>query len=652
MFRSVFAACAVLCCASVALAERNGPVPTIPGVKVTVAPKIDGVLTDGEWPEGGHGQDFFDKDVFTPSKDKGEFWIAYDDKFVYFAGRAATEPRKIVADEYRKNVDLNGNDVFMLAIDGPSSGQDIDLFRMNPQGATSLRLSGGRAAKTEWLGEFDCVGKTTKDGWQVEARIPWSLITRPAAGRRDVTFNVLWYQANQANTYEWRITKDDFRNFPRWTEIDVPAVKNDHSVKLLPYTYFGFDENGRHIANAGLDLKTELSNGLTVVGTVNPDFRNIENNILSLDHSYFERLADDARPFFQEGSRYRGFGFDQKVFATQRITDFDFGVNAYGRVGPKAQVAVLSTVDIANQTVFAGSLGYRIDNGKTLTFGYAHNGQRGLANDAVHMFYDQKFGDWDAYVGFQGTNDEVTKTGSRINAGLFKESGGTSSSIEYVQVTPDFNPRLGFSPEQDFRGVNGSYGIQRQPPKGMVREWAVSVSGQNYWRMDGADYRRGVEGDLNLRLSNDMTFSASASASRFEGSDDHLVSLSSSYPSSNAYRNLGVSYSYGRFGGLPYQQVGFYARYRPTRRSQVNLGTQLVDYDGFARQVILSGSLDIGRYEAIGGRLVNSGDDWNWYLSYRMTGKRGNEFFLILGDPNATEFKKTLVLKAVFPVKF
>lgn len=633
-------------------ATPGDPVPQLPGVKVAVAPRLDGVLSEGEWPGAGHGENFFDMDVYVPSRDKGEFWLAYDEKFVYFAARAATDPSRLVKDEYRKNVDLDGNDTFILAIDANRSGQDSDRFGMNPQGATSLRLSGGRAAKTEWLGEFDCVGKVTATGWQVEARIPWALVSRPAPGKHDLTFNVLWYQSAQTNTFEWTVTKGDFRNFPTWTGVDVPFVAKDRSIKMLPYVYAGVDENGRHITNGGLDLKSEVGDSLTVVGTVNPDFRNIENNILSLDHSYFERLADDARPFFQEGSRYRNFGFDQRIFASQRITDFDIGVNAYGRLGAKTQMAVLSTFDFGNEMTFAGSMSHRFDNSRTLEFSVAHRGRRGMDNDAFNMFFDQRMGDWDAYLGVQGTNDQVTKTGSRVNAGLFRESGGFSGGFELVQVTPDFNPTLGFSPEQDLRGFNFNAGVQRQPKGGAVRQYEVGLSGANYWHFDGRAYRHEVSLRNEILFRSDIGVGYELTSSRFEDSDDHLVSVQTQYPLSNTYRNARASFAWGRFQGVPYRQVGLQVNYRPVSRAQLAVRTQFVEFDGFQRQVVFSANYDVGKFEALGGRLVNRGSDWNWYLSYRMSGKRGNEFFVILGDPNATEFKKTLVLKAVFPVSF
>ena len=130
---------------------------SLPGIKLPKAPKIDGVLAPGEWPDGARGEGFKDKGTGTVSDEKAEFWIGYDDRHVYFSARAMTNPTKIVAEEYRQNVNLQGNDSFLLALDGLSSGQDFDVFTINAQGATNLRLAGGRAAKTEWLGDFEAV---------------------------------------------------------------------------------------------------------------------------------------------------------------------------------------------------------------------------------------------------------------------------------------------------------------------------------------------------------------------------------------------------------------------------------------------------------------------------------------------------------------
>ena len=628
----------------------KGTVPTLPGIRAERPPTLNGEFAVGEWDDRARAEGFTDKDTGLVSDEKGEFWLTYDDRFVYFAARAHTDPKSVVADEYRQNVSLEGNDSFMLAFDCQASGQDLDIFSMNPQGATNLSLSGGRAAKTEWLGEFEAVGKKTGTGWQVEARIPWSLVRLPSAGQRDLVFNVLWYRTNKSNTYEWAYTKSDFKNFPKWTSVDVPTVKNDRTIKALPYFYGGIDHDRKAVLNAGVDLKTEVTDDLTLVGTVNPDFRNIENNILSLDHSYFERLADDARPFFQEGSGFRSFGFDQRVFASQRIRDFDTGVNLYGKLSPSTQMALLSTVDFGNRLAVATSFGHRFDSNRTLNFGYVRNEEAGARNDAVNLFYDQRAGDYDFYASFQGTDDAEFKSGTRFNTGFFRENGGVSAFVEYFQVSPDFHPRLGFSPEQDLRGVSASYGREIQKRLGFLSEYSFEVGGSYVTRMDGRAYRHDATGEFVGRVGQKFVVAAAGSVSRFEDSRDYEVSLEAARPVGNPYRNVGVGVTLGRFDGDPFRSYALRVNYRPIQRMQLSSRMQWVDYRGFDRQWVLSANYDIGKYEAVGGRLVRQGDEWNWYLSYRLSGKRGNEFFVILGDPNAPEFRRALIIKAVIPL--
>ncbi|MBL8064980.1 MAG: hypothetical protein JNM34_03875 [Chthonomonadaceae bacterium] len=606
-------------------------------------------MSAGEWPESGHGDGFFDKDTGLVSDEKAEFWIGYDDHHVYFAARAYTDPKKLVDEEYRQNVGLEGNDAFYLALDGMSLGQDFDVFAINPQGATSLRLAGGRAAKTEWIGDFESAGAKTPEGWLVEAAIPWTLIKRPSAGKRSLVFNVLWFRSNRSNTYEWVYTQEDFAKFPKWIDVNVPEVKKERTAKLLPYGYAGWDKEQGHVANFGLDLKSELTDSMTLVGTVNPDFRNVENAILSLDFSYFERLANESRPFFQEGSRYRSFGFDQRIFASQRIGDFDAGLNLYGEIG-RTTLSWLATGDFGNRNSTALSTSTRLNDKSSIAASYVGNFQRGAQNSAGRLLYDQRVKDFTIYAGGMGTKDGVVGGGHQLTAGMFRESGPYTMFLDYSEVSPNFFPRLGFAPEKDFRSLFAEYGREIQPNGKTIRDYSFSVQGQYADHYHGGEYRRKAEGSFNVTFANRLRLASQAMVERFEGSNDHLVGFSLGYPQGSPYRGASINYQKGRFDGIDYKALSVQTRYRPVRRSQVNLSMQWTEYDEFSRQAILSANYDLSRDSAIGGRLVRRNDEWNWYLSYRLSGRRGNEYFLILGDPNTPEFRKTLVLKAVVPM--
>jgi hypothetical protein len=57
----------------------------------------------------------------------------------------------------------------------------------------------------------------------------------------------------------------------------------------------------------------------------------------------------------------------------------------------------------------------------------------------------------------------------------------------------------------------------------------------------------------------------------------------------------------------------------------------------------------MGNDRSISGRAVQRDDKTNWYLALRQSGNTGIEYYLILGDPNALEFTKSLILKVVVP---
>lgn len=59
---------------------------------------------------------------------------------------------------------------------------------------------------------------------------------------------------------------------------------------------------------------------------------------------------------------------------------------------------------------------------------------------------------------------------------------------------------------------------------------------------------------------------------------------------------------------------------------------------------------DLGNDFYLSGRAVKRDRDWNAYLSFRRSGIRGVEHFLILGDPNAQRFRPTIILKVVVPI--
>lgn len=655
MFLSRSAFAALIVCFSINGAIANS-VPTagptdFTALKTDNPPVIDGHIKPEEWPEQAHEQGFVDKDTNLSSEDPAEFWLSYDEKYIYFAARAITDPTKIFDEEYRQNVSLRGDDNFGISIDPFGSTSNFNTFTTNAAGATNIQLAGGRALKTEWLGEIEASGRKTDTGWECEMRIPWSIMTLPTGGVYNPRFNVYWYRSKKSNTYAWRFTDNDPKNTPRWMNVEIPSVVTPKTIKLLPFFTTSAQENKEFGLNAGLDLKTALTDKIQMVGTISPDFQNIESSVLSLDFSRFERLANDNRPFFQEGSQYIRTGFDQRLFASQRIGRIDAGLNLYGNLTPDTQFGLLSTANFGDQQATVFSAIHRFTPTRNIQLAYVRNDQRNRENQAGQFNYGDRVGDVNIFFNNQYTDDQTRGSGWRNSWGLFFNKDGWEASASYDAVSPNFFPRLGFSPEQNFKGYGLFVTKEVTPAHGPFNGYSLNGYGFTYDRMTGGFYRNsmGLEGQLLLR--NNIGFGFGANWSNFLGTADHSYAVALGFPYNNPYRNFQVRYETAEYDGHPYKSYGLDATYKPLKRFQLGLRAQLVEYTDFGRQYVVTANYDIDRYQSVGGRLVQEGDRTNWYLSYRMSGKRGAEYFLIIGDPRANQFANRIAFKMTLPLE-
>jgi hypothetical protein len=645
----VFAGLTLLCGAASA-AEPNQPRTPIPGVKVQIPPVIDGTISPDEWPKQAHGTGFSDNQTASPAPRGGIFWISYDETNIYFAARLEGDPDDIVDEEYRENVSLSGNDNIKLEIDSLGSIIAFSRFAVSAGGAWSVDISGGRADKTEWNGVISAEARVTGTGWEAEMSIPWSILSLPSPGPRDLRFNVEWYERKSQRQYDWIYTNRNRSKSGVWQNVDIPKASTGRELNLLPYTYIGVDGDGDLIQNSGLDFKTNLTPTFTAVGTIMPDFRNIENQILSLDFSYFERLANESRPFFQEGADYRGGQRGDSIFASQRIDTFDTGVNLYGTLDEDTQFAFLSTVDFNDEVTAMTRVRRSLDDDTTLFAKFVGLDSDEADNSAGELSLWRRLGDWSVFAEGSFTNDDIEGTGDRKSASISHNADGGRSSFSYRDVSPDYFPRVGFAPQRGYRGWSASTQIERPQNHPKVMETEFSLRATSYEKYDGEPFNESIRGTGSVTFRSGLDIDVGYSTGGYFGADDELWSLSIEKPRGDQYRRWQLDYAEGNIAGEDYESVGASIRYRPIQDLQLALRSQWVSHFEDRRQIILGASWTKGLYESIGGRLVERDGKINWHVAWRRSGGKGAEYFLIVGDPNSDQFESSVILKATFPL--
>jgi hypothetical protein len=631
-------------------------VPRLGAVKFEQPPTIDGVVdTEKEWTNIPSVSGLVDASSGHPVPDGAQFWIGYDDRYVYFAAKLV-DTGPISATEYRTNVGLSGDDYVQLDLDPTGSLGEFNTFQVNPKGATNVQLAGGRAAKREWSGEIIAKGRTTDTGWEVEARIPWQIMKLPGAGKRDLRFNFTRNIArlNRQLTNVYTLGGNAAKT-PYWTEVVLPRPVFDRSVKFLPYTYVGYDPQGGSVFNAGLDMKTSLTDQIQLVGSVNPDFRNIENQILSLDFSRFERLAGETRPFFQEGASYSG----SQIFVSQRIPGFDVGLNSYGRFDNKTNFGLIDAVDFdtlpsgqtnrGTRNNLVATVTQQPDANTNLRASVTSLTRPGLSNQAYLLRGSRDFGPLNLFVRAMGSRDTQFGYGQMFDGMLQLQQKEFQYFVSAATAQKDFLPRLGFVQETDYKGMDAGTSFNRVYNKGFWNDWGYNLNHTDYKHMDGTFYRRETSGAVFATIRSGLYGVIGFDQHNFQGSHDHLYQLQTGFPRGNPYKNINFNYDFGRQAGSDYKSAGVSGAYRIANRLQLTGSYQRVNFQGVQDQAIVGWNYELDADRAVSGRLVKRQDKLNAYLSFRKSGNRGAEYFLILGDPNALTFRASVILKLVVP---
>ncbi len=306
-------------------ADKNiNPPEKITAIRISEEVTIDGLLNENVWKENTGISSFKQRDPVegkNPSQ-KTIVHIAYDDENLYIAAKLFdTKPDSIIARLGRKD-DLLDTDLFMFFVDPYHDKRSGFYFGLSAAGT----YFDGVLYNDDWDDEsWDGVwfGKTTIDseGWEMEMRIPFSQLRfkkeeQPVWGvnfRRDI-------KRNEEKVYLTFTPKDESGFVSRFVDlVGLENIKPSNNIQILPYlrgksehiqTQKGnpFNDGSRQQYGFGADFKYGITSNITLDGTINPDFGQVEVDPAVINLSDFETFFSERRPFFIEGATIFRFG--------------------------------------------------------------------------------------------------------------------------------------------------------------------------------------------------------------------------------------------------------------------------------------------------------------------------------------------------------
>ena len=329
-------------------------------------PKLDGILDDQVWtpapmPTGQWVSYNPNRGDNMPDVYKTDVFIAYDDRNVYFAFHCYdNEPAKIRTNIAKRDAAFS-DDWIALSLDSAGTGQSAYHLFSNPSASQMDALNTSASGE-----QFDAdmvwfsAAKVTADGYIVEAQIP--LQTLRFSGGDEVRMNLVLFRkvSRIGYSYAWPEMLPGQWVFDRPSRLIFSNLQPRRLVELLPSVTYGINQE-RETADAwspaddkyniGASGKLGITSGITLDGTINPDFSQVESDAFQVQvNQRFPVFFSEKRPFFMEGMglfNIAGTGGDgnmRTAVHTRKIVDPIYGSKLTGTLG-KTAFGVLNAVD-------------------------------------------------------------------------------------------------------------------------------------------------------------------------------------------------------------------------------------------------------------------------------------------------------------------
>lgn len=631
-------------------------VPTHPSVTPQTPPTLDGVVTPGEWPAEARIRPF--TNIFNsspvPESERTEAYLMSDGEAIYLAYVCFdSQPNTITTRERQNNTNLSSEDYVGFVFDPYASSQfsNQSEFIVNPLGTRTERIAGGRTSKVEWRGEWSAATSRGDYGYTVEIRIPWAIFDLPEPRPLSPQINLF---RSQPRTRIQGVFADITlagrgELLGRWQNVNAPQPKV-RPWQGLVYISPDWDtelENDFEF-RSGFDLRYRQPGGLTWLLGVNPDFRNIEQEVLDLSFSRSERFLDDARPFFVEGGDYfnllSGFGIGQP-FYSRRIDDFDYGVKAFGNFG-STRLGVLAAREDDQRTDAVINVRQILDPrsriGAFATLREAP-GQREQAFGSTGNFGR---GNYSVVYDLVSLERSGQPSGSAGALGLEYSVPEFFATLKRAYSTNCYRPGLGFI---GFPGSDEVYlysEFNRTFTGGDWKRQGISVYAEAS-RRNGASLGRFYNAEYTIVNSADTEFEIDYDTGTFLRAPINNVSGEITWNTSDRTRRISLSYQTGIVDGE------YANRWEASVSRRLARGLDLtLSYDRFNRgtlEELYIGTIgwELDPFRSLTGRLVSRDGELNTFLAFRQAGGRGLEYFLIFGDPNADRSRSRIAFKLV-----
>lgn len=277
-------------------------------------PDIDGRLTEALWASAATIRDFAQKDPDEGAEpsERTEVALFYDEDALYVGARMhSADPSVIRRAITRRDVDSNAEQL-VVSLDTYYDRRTAYSFAISAGGVRqdyyhSQDSEGQRELQFDpvWLAR----ARVDSAGWTAEMRIPFSQLRFSAKTDQVWGLEIKRSIPEKNETIYWVVIPKAATGFPSQFGVlrGIAGIRPSRRLEIVPYSagdlMFRANQdptnpfNDRMRGRIGGDLKVGLGPNITLDGTVNPDFGQVEADPAVVNLSAFETVFDERRPF-------------------------------------------------------------------------------------------------------------------------------------------------------------------------------------------------------------------------------------------------------------------------------------------------------------------------------------------------------------------
>jgi hypothetical protein len=337
----------------------------VPRIESTVT--IDGNLNEPAWRNAARLTGFSQYQPVDgrPADEPTEVLVWYAPDAIYFGIRARELHGNVVRATHANRDNIDSEDQVQILLDTDDARQIAFLFGVNPygvqqDGTRSAQFAGGAGGPSATGGGFrninplegsvdlnpdyffESKGRLVENGYEVEVRIPFKSLRYQGARVQSWGLHILrrvqhtgfqdtWAPAVRANAnfLAQSGTLDGLHDLRRGLVLEAtPTVvaRADRSPTV------GNGQSYQRKGELGGDARWGIRQNLTLNGTINPDFSQVEADVGQvLLNERFALFYPEKRPFFLDGLEL--FDTPNQLIYTRRIVAPVGGVKLTGKLG-------------------------------------------------------------------------------------------------------------------------------------------------------------------------------------------------------------------------------------------------------------------------------------------------------------------------------